>query len=128
MTGEKKYLDAALKHGEFISLRMIHPEWGWCPDHFDTKDPRPYSERKTGHDTKGVSGGGSYSDYVSRVQGLLLSHGYGPDGLVGSNGRPDGLMGDKTEAALLDFKRRVTRCFRVNNHLNIGNIWNRINR
>ena len=65
LTGEKKYLDAAIKHGEFISLRMIHPEWGWCPDHFDAKNTKPYSERKTGHDTKGVSGGGSYSDYAT---------------------------------------------------------------
>lgn len=46
---------------------------------------------------------GSYSDYVARVQGLLLSYGYGPDGLV-SNGHPDGMMGDKTESYLVDFK------------------------
>jgi hypothetical protein len=65
LTGEKKYLDAALKHGRFISLRMIHPEWGWCPDHFDAEDTRPYSQRKTSHDSKGVSGGGSYSDYAT---------------------------------------------------------------
>ncbi len=65
LTGEKKYLDSALKHGELISLRMIHPDWGWCPDHFDAKDARPYSQRKTGHDNKGVSGGGSYSDYAT---------------------------------------------------------------
>jgi GH25 family lysozyme M1 (1,4-beta-N-acetylmuramidase) len=49
---------------------------------------------------------GSYSDYVARVQGLLLSHKYGPKGLTGSNGLPDGLMGDKTESYLLDFKTK----------------------
>ena len=49
--------------------------------------------------------GQGYQDYVARVQGILLSHGYGPDGLVDrSTGRPDGLMGDKTEAALRDCK------------------------
>lgn len=49
---------------------------------------------------------GSYSDYVARVQGLLLSHKYGPDGLTGSNGLPDGLMGNKTESYLMDFKSK----------------------
>ena len=49
---------------------------------------------------------GSYSDYVARVQGLLLSHKYGPDGLTGSNGLPDGLMGNKTESYLKDFKTK----------------------
>jgi lysozyme len=48
---------------------------------------------------------GSYSAYVARVQGLLLSHDYGPSGLVGGDGRPDGLMGDRTANALVDFKR-----------------------
>ncbi|HET6454953.1 MAG TPA: glycoside hydrolase family 25 protein [Armatimonadota bacterium] len=48
---------------------------------------------------------GSYSGYVARVQGLLLSYGYGPDGLVSSStGRPDGLMGNKTQDSLVDFK------------------------
>lgn len=47
---------------------------------------------------------GMYSDYVARVQGMLLSYGYGPDGLVDSSGRPDGKMGDKTQSALVDFK------------------------
>lgn len=49
---------------------------------------------------------GSYSDYVARVQGLLLAHKYGPDGLTGSNGLPDGLMGNKTEGYLKDFKSK----------------------
>lgn len=65
LTGDRKYLAAAMKHGDFITLRMVHPEWGWCPDHFDAKDTRPYSERKTEHDRRGVSGGGSYSDYAT---------------------------------------------------------------
>ncbi len=47
---------------------------------------------------------GSYSDYVARVQALLLAHGYGPDGLIGPSGFPDGLMGSKTESYLEDFK------------------------
>lgn len=46
---------------------------------------------------------GAYSDYVARVQGLLLSYGYGPDGLL-KDGHPDGMMGDKTEVYLKDFK------------------------
>jgi len=49
---------------------------------------------------------GSYSDYVARVQGLLLSHRYGPSGMTGSNGLPDGLMGNKTEGYLKDFKSK----------------------
>lgn len=46
------------------------------------------------------------SMYVARVQGLLLAHGYGPDGLVGSNGLPDGKFGKKTKNYLEDFKAK----------------------
>jgi GH25 family lysozyme M1 (1,4-beta-N-acetylmuramidase) len=49
---------------------------------------------------------GAYSDYTARVQGLLLAHGYGPNGLTGNNGLPDGLMGNKTEGYLHDFKSK----------------------
>lgn len=49
---------------------------------------------------------GSYSEYVARVQGLLLSYGYGPDGLTNSSGAIDGKMGDKTESYLADFKAK----------------------
>ena len=49
---------------------------------------------------------GTYSDYVARVQGLLLSYGYGPDGLTDSSGKIDGRMGGKTENYLKDFKSR----------------------
>jgi len=49
---------------------------------------------------------GSYSEYVARVQGLLLAHKYGPSGLVGPDGLPDGLMGNMTERALKDFKEK----------------------
>lgn len=49
---------------------------------------------------------GSFSPYVARVQGLLLGLGYGPDGLVGKNGLPDGLWGPKTAEAMSTFKRR----------------------
>ena len=48
---------------------------------------------------------GEYSAYTARVQGLLLGHRYGPNGLVGSDGLPDGLSGDKTEGYLREFKR-----------------------
>ena len=48
---------------------------------------------------------GEYSVYTARVQGLLLAHRYGPDGLVGRDGLPDGLSGNKTEGYLLEFKR-----------------------
>lgn len=49
---------------------------------------------------------GKVSPYVARVQGLLLGHGYGPDGLVGSNGLPDGKFGTKTSGHLGDFKSK----------------------
>jgi hypothetical protein len=49
---------------------------------------------------------GTVSSYVARVQGLLLAHGYGPDGLVGNNGIPDGKFGDKTKGYLGDFKTK----------------------
>ena len=45
------------------------------------------------------------SQPVAMVQGLLLAAGYGPEGLVGSNGRPDGIAGSKTLAALQNFQR-----------------------
>ena len=40
---------------------------------------------------------------VKQVQGLLLAHGFGPEGLVGSNGKPDGIAGSKTQSALSAF-------------------------
>ncbi|TEU11353.1 MAG: hypothetical protein E3J21_23825 [Anaerolineales bacterium] len=47
---------------------------------------------------------GNYSIYTARVQGLLLAHRFGPDGLVGRDGFPDGLSGPKTESYLREFK------------------------
>lgn len=48
------------------------------------------------------------STTTARVQGLLLSHGYGPEGLVsGKTGRPDGIGTDATENALMRFKASV---------------------
>lgn len=47
---------------------------------------------------------GKTSLYTARVQGLLLAHGYGPDGLVDSGGLPDGRAGPKTEQYLREFK------------------------
>ena len=48
---------------------------------------------------------GEHSVYTARVQGLLLAHRYGPNGLVGPDGLPDGLSGPKTEGYLQEFKR-----------------------
>ncbi|WP_434424384.1 GH25 family lysozyme [Nannocystis pusilla] len=49
-------------------------------------------------------GGGSHP-YTARVQGCLLALGYGASGLVSSKtGRPDGIFGQRTEAALRSFK------------------------
>jgi GH25 family lysozyme M1 (1,4-beta-N-acetylmuramidase) len=51
---------------------------------------------------------GRTSTTVARVQGLLLSQGQGPAGLVSrTTGRPDGIDGSATEAALAAFKASV---------------------
>jgi lysozyme len=51
---------------------------------------------------------GRQSSTTARVQGLLLSRGYGPSGLVSSKtGQPDGLFGDGTASALVKFKSSV---------------------
>lgn len=50
---------------------------------------------------------GQSGPYVARVQALLLAHGYGPQGLVGADSRPDGQAGPATKQALLDFKRDI---------------------
>lgn len=56
--------------------------------------------------TPGVMPTGSYSavaqsaTVVRQLQGLLLANGQGPAGLVGSDGKPDGMMGPKTREAL----------------------------
>ncbi len=49
---------------------------------------------------------GTRSEVTVRVQGLLLSHGYGPAGLVDAEGELDGLSGPKTEGYLQDFKTK----------------------
>lgn len=41
---------------------------------------------------------------VKRLQGLLLAAGYGPDGLIGRNGRPDGVAGPDTRRILGKFQ------------------------
>lgn len=48
--------------------------------------------------------GSKRSEVVERIQGLLLSHGYGPPGLVDENGRPDGRYGPATARALEHFQ------------------------
>lgn len=51
-----------------------------------------------------VSLRGGFSNVTQRVQGLLLAQGFGPDGLVDGQGRPDGWSGPKTEGYLVAFK------------------------
>lgn len=41
---------------------------------------------------------------VKRLQGLLLAHGYGPGGLVGRDGLPDGKAGRSTKQLTSDFR------------------------
>ena len=65
LTGERKYLDSAKRYGELVTSRIQHPVWGWCPDHYDTKNKTGYDKRRTRHGTSGVAGGGSYSDYAT---------------------------------------------------------------
>lgn len=43
--------------------------------------------------------------HVDNLQALLLAAGYGPKGLVGLNGRPDGIAGAVTREALGAFQR-----------------------
>lgn len=45
--------------------------------------------------------------HVDNLQGLLLAAGYGPEGLVGYNGRPDGLAGAATKRYAGDWQRRT---------------------
>lgn len=45
--------------------------------------------------------------HVDNLQGLLLAAGYGPSGLVGANGRPDGIAGRATQGAVGDWQRRT---------------------
>lgn len=62
--------------------------------------PRP-PEQLSLDELRGVT-----SPYTARVQGLLMSHGYGPSGLASSGtGLPDGIAGDRTVAALESFKK-----------------------
>ena len=46
-------------------------------------------------------------DLVKRVQGLLMSHGIGPDGLAGKDGLPDGIAGPITVESLAAFNRAI---------------------
>lgn len=46
--------------------------------------------------------------HVDNLQGLLLATGlYGPTGLIGSNGHPDGIAGRVTKSAVDDWQRRT---------------------
>jgi N-acetylmuramoyl-L-alanine amidase len=42
---------------------------------------------------------------VDLMQGLLMAHGYGPDGLTGNSGRPDGSAGAQTRKHLGNFQQ-----------------------
>jgi hypothetical protein len=44
---------------------------------------------------------------VRQLQGLLLAAGYGPDGLIGEDGRPDGSAGSGTRGVLGEFQTRT---------------------
>jgi len=89
-----------LNGGEDV-LRDLALADGEGPD----PDPSPITWPRPPRVTDLITLRGSYSDMVARVQGLLLSHGFGPEGLVDKKtGRPDGLMGSKTEDALKTFK------------------------
>ncbi|WP_285103897.1 peptidoglycan-binding domain-containing protein [Promicromonospora sp. MEB111] len=44
---------------------------------------------------------------VAKLQGLLLAHGYGPRGLVGTSGRPDGIAGKVTRQLLGKFQAKT---------------------
>lgn len=47
---------------------------------------------------------GMRSELVAKIQGLLLAHEYGPEGLVDAQGHPDGIAGDKTIKYFSTFK------------------------
>jgi len=47
---------------------------------------------------------GIFSRDVANLQGLLLSRGYGPNGLLDSLGWPDGKPGDGTARELREFQ------------------------
>lgn len=66
--------------------------------------PSPTPEPHPFFDLEDVIG---YSVYTARVQAMLLTHGYGPQGLVGSDGQPDGKAGPATKAAFVAFKKAM---------------------
>lgn len=84
-------------HGDLDSLRVFAASSGIEPP-----DGNPWPSPPRQLDIKMFQG--VYSQYVARVQGLLLGNGLGPDGLVGSSGLPDGKYGPKTRDALVQFK------------------------
>lgn len=45
--------------------------------------------------------------HVPQLQGLLLAAQHGPKGLIGDDGRPDGIAGPGTRVCLGDFQRRT---------------------
>jgi len=51
---------------------------------------------------------GAFDVDVARLQGLLMAVGEGPEGLVGSDGLPDGIAGPKTAKALNSFQAKTT--------------------
>lgn len=84
-------------HGSLDALRVFAASSNVLPP-----DGNPWPTPPRQVDLKMFQG--VYSGYVARVQGLLLGNSYGPDGLVGSNGLPDGRYGPKTQDALVSFK------------------------
>lgn len=65
LTGDKKYLAGAKKLADFITRRVQNPDWGWCPDEFDTSVEGDVTMQKQSSGVYGVRGGGSYNDFAT---------------------------------------------------------------
>lgn len=72
LTGERKYLDGALRCGELVTQRIQHPAWGWCPTVSDTRRKDLHAGAEIRHGNFGVEGGGSYADYCT-TDGFRIS-------------------------------------------------------
>lgn len=70
-------------------------------------DPAPPAQEDYDMDTINLRNAGRTpvtGRHVGNLQGLLMAAGYGPRGLVGKSGRPDGIAGKSTRAALGEFQ------------------------
>lgn len=103
-------LSQKLKSSE-LSFMRLNGSSGWLQS-LAKGDVRPISKTTSGSNPA-LLGDLNLDEFVHtknnsvrRVQGLLLSHGYGPEGLVNSEGHPDGKMGTKTSSYLKHFKAK----------------------